>query len=61
MDTDKLVPTPEVLKFKMQKAAQAQLAMAEAQPQQQQAAPQTLDAAGNPAGGMNTVQPHTQG
>jgi hypothetical protein len=55
MDTDKLVPTPEVLKFKMQKAAQAQLAMAEAQPQQQ-AAPQTLDAAGNPAGGLNLVQ-----
>lgn len=57
MDTDKLVPSPEVLKHK-QEAAQIQMAMQQMQ-QQQMEAPQTLDAAGNPAGGAD-LQPQVQ-
>lgn len=54
MDTDKLVPTTEQMLFRQQKQQEAQmLAMAQQQQQQQLAAPATLDAAGNPAGGTD--------
>lgn len=64
MDTDKIVPPPEMQKFKAEMAARMQQeqmmmeqqAMAEAgqmQQAQQLPAPQTLDAAGNPAGGAD--------
>ena len=59
MDTDKLVPTTEQMEFRIHKEQQAQMAqMAQMQQQQQLAAPATLDAAGNPAGGVdaNLVQ-----
>lgn len=56
MDTDKLVPSPEMLKYKEQQIQMAQ-AEAAAQQQQQLPAPKNADPAGNPAGGMNTVQP----
>lgn len=59
MDTDKLVPSVEMLKFKMQQQQQmqAEAAMAaQAEQAPQLASPQTLDPAGNPAGGLNTVQ-----
>jgi len=57
MDTDKIVPSPEELKFKMAKQQEqqmAQMAMQGGQPP----APTTTDAAGNPAGGTdaNIVQ-----
>lgn len=48
MDTDKIVPSTEQMKFKQEQAAQ----MAQLMQAQQQAAPQTVDAAGNPAGGQ---------
>jgi hypothetical protein len=59
MDTDKLVPTTEVLRFKQQQveaAMQAQMPSQAAQPQLP--SPQTVDAAGDPAGGefANVVQ-----
>jgi len=50
MDTDKLVPTTEKLEFQQEQLAQMQAAMAQ---QQQLAAPQSLDPAGNPAGGQD--------
>lgn len=56
MDTDKLVPSPEQLKFESAKAQQAIDMMSDA-PQQQLEAPPATDPAGNPAGGMNLVQP----
>jgi hypothetical protein len=58
MDTDKLVPTPEELKFKEQQMQAAQMQQLAMQQQQQPQAPATLDAAGNPAGGQdaNLVQ-----
>lgn len=49
MDTDKLVPSIEMLKYKQEQQAQ------QAQQMQQLPAPQTTDPAGNPAGGMNLV------
>jgi hypothetical protein len=50
MDTDKIVPTLDQLKFRQEQAAQmAQMA----QQAQQQQAPQTVDPAGNPAGGQD--------
>jgi hypothetical protein len=57
MNTDKIVPSPEELKFKMAKQQEqqmAQMAMQGGQPP----APTTTDAAGNPAGGTdaNIVQ-----
>jgi hypothetical protein len=60
MDTDKLVPSTEMLRFKqeqVQAAMQAQMPSQPAQPQQLPS-PQTLDAAGDPAGGeiANVVQ-----
>lgn len=57
MDTDKLVPTTEQLEFKQEQAMAMQMAMAQQQAGQTPA-PQTLDAAGNPAGGeqANLVQ-----
>jgi alpha-acetolactate decarboxylase len=59
MDTDKLVPDVEVIKFKQEQMAQAQMMMQAAQAQQMPQSPQgnqlpsptTLDEAGNPAGG----------
>jgi hypothetical protein len=61
MDTDKLVPTVEQIKFKQQQIAQAMQTLQATAPQgggqQQLPAPQATDAAGNPAGGLNTVQP----
>ena len=61
MDTSKLVPTTEQLKFKAEQIAAAQaeqMAAMQAQQQAQLPAPQTVDAAGNPAGGQeaNLVQ-----
>lgn len=58
MDTDKLVPTPQALKFKEQQIAAA-MQQLQAPAPGQQAAPVTTDAAGNVAGGRdaNTVQP----
>lgn len=56
MDTDKIVPSPEELKFKETQAAIAAAQMAQQAPQQLEA-PQATDPAGNPAGGLNTVQP----
>jgi len=58
MDTDKLVPSIEQIKFKMQQQQQmqAEAAMAAQAQAPQLAQPQTLDPAGNPAGGLNTVQ-----
>jgi len=54
MDTDKIVPSPEMVKFKAQQVMAAQAAQAPSQPP----APTSLDAAGNPAGGVdaNLVQ-----
>jgi hypothetical protein len=52
MDTDKIVPTTEVISFKQEQIQAAQMAMA-GQQQQQLPAPQTLDPAGNPAGGAD--------
>lgn len=55
METDKLVPTSEMAEFKQEQLA----AMQQTQMQQARlAAPQTIDAAGNPAGGTdaNVVQ-----
>ena len=52
MDTDKLVPTTEQIEFRQEQQQAQQLAMAAQQPQQPQA-PVTLDAAGNPAGGVD--------
>ena len=49
MDTDKIVPSTDQLKFKQEQTAQ----MAQLMQAQQQAAPQTVDAAGNPAGGQD--------
>lgn len=50
MDTDKLVPPPEMRKYLEQKAME----MAQNMPQQgQMTAPQTQDAAGDPAGGVD--------
>jgi len=59
MDTDKLVPTTEQIEFRQEQQQAMQMAMQAQQasmPQQQ--APATLDAAGNPAGGVeaNLVQ-----
>ena len=56
MDTDKIVPSPEMLKFRQ---AEIQAAMAAQQPQQiPAAAPVQTDAAGNPPPeAVNTVQP----
>jgi hypothetical protein len=64
MDTDKLVPPPEMQKYKaeqamrqqqeqamMEQALMAEAGMQQGQPQLQ--APQTLDPAGNPAGGVD--------
>ena len=56
MDTDKIVKSPEVLKYDKDKIEQAMMAqMQQQQPQPQQ---QTLDGAGDPAGGVdvNTQQ-----
>lgn len=56
MDTDKIVPSPEMLKQKAESAAMQQ-AMAQMQMSQQAPqAPQTLDPAGNPAGGADAQQ-----
>ena len=52
MDTDKIVPTTDVIAFKEEQIQAAQMAMA-GQQQQQLPAPQTLDPAGNPAGGAD--------
>lgn len=52
MDTDKLVPTTEQIEFK-QEQLQALQAQQAAQQAQQPPAPQTLDPAGNPAGGTD--------
>jgi len=60
MDTDKLVPDVEVIKFKQEQMAQQQMMMQAAQAQQMPQSPQgnqlpsptTLDEAGNPAGGV---------
>lgn len=52
MDTDKLVPPPEMRKYLEQKAMEAASQM----PQQgQMPAPQTTDVAGNPAGGQQAA------
>lgn len=48
MDTDKLVPTVQMMKFKQDQAQQMQQ-------MQQLPAPQTTDPAGNPAGGLNLM------
>lgn len=58
MDTDKIVPTTEMIAFKQEQVAEQQQAMAAMQQQQQPQAPTTLDPAGNPAGGQdaNLVQ-----
>ena len=58
MDTDKLVPTTEALKFKQQQIEQAMQTLAATQQQQagQQALPAPADAAGGPPP-VNTVQP----
>ena len=57
MDTDKLVPDVEVIKFRqeqMQQMQQMQMAMAQQQGGQGQLpAPQEADVAGNPAGGTD--------
>lgn len=65
MDTDKIVPSIEVIKFNMQKTQQAQMQM-QMQMQQQQAAqpqlpaPQATDVAGDTAPpALNIVQPRT--
>jgi len=57
MDTSKIVPSPEELKFKMAKQQEEQMAQM-AQGGGQPPAPVTTDAAGNPAGGTdaNVVQ-----
>lgn len=57
MDTDKLVPSQEALKHQQEIGAMQQAMMQMQQAQQQ--APQTLDAAGNPAGGAD-MQPQQQ-
>jgi hypothetical protein len=58
MDTDKLVPTTEKLEFIEERMQMQQAMEMQQQQQQQMPAPQTLDAAGNPAGGVdaNLVQ-----
>ena len=57
MDTDKIVPSPEMLKFKNEQIQQA-MAQQQAMAPQQAAAPEQLDAAGNPGPEpMNLVQP----
>lgn len=57
MDTDKIVPSPEFLKFKQEQIQEAMAALQAAQPQQV-AAPAATDAAGNTAPEqVNTVQP----
>jgi hypothetical protein len=57
MDTDKLVPSPEMVRFKQEQIAQAMQTLQATQPQQI-AAPQQTDAAGNTAPDqLNTVQP----
>lgn len=55
METDKLVPTPEMVEFKQEQAQAMQMQQMQQQAQQQ---PATLDPAGNPAGGQdaNLVQ-----
>jgi hypothetical protein len=57
MDTDKLVPTTEALKFKQQQIEQAMQTLAATQQQQagQAALPAPADAGGPPP--VNTVQP----
>jgi len=59
MDTDKLVPSTEALKHQTETAQMQQALMQMQQMQQPQQAPQTLDAAGNPAGGAD-LQPQVQ-
>lgn len=57
MDTDKIVPPPETLKFKREKVEQAMLAQ-QNQAQLAAPAPEQVDAAGNPPPEpMNLVQP----
>ena len=60
MDTDKLVPDNEIIKFRQEQAQQIQMAMQAAQAQQapqasqaQLSPPTTTDEAGNPAGGTD--------
>ena len=59
MDTDKLVPDVEVIKFRQEQAQQAQMMMQAEQQMQQQGGqgqlppPQEADVAGNPAGGTD--------
>jgi len=58
MDTDKIVPAPEYMKFKQEQIQQAMSQLQAAMPQQQIAAPAATDAAGNTAPEqVNTVQP----
>lgn len=58
MDTDKLVPTVQAMRFKQEQIQQAMQTLQAQQPQQI-AAPTPTDPAGNPMGGAdaNTVQP----
>jgi hypothetical protein len=58
MDTDKLVPTTEMLEFKEEQMQEMQAQQMAQQQQQQLAAPAAQDPAGNPAGGQdaNLVQ-----
>jgi hypothetical protein len=56
MDTDKIVPTPEAMKHEQEKQAMIQQAAMQMQMQMQPQQPQTLDAAGNPAGGADMQQ-----
>ena len=58
MDTDKIVPAPETLKFKREKVEAAMAAQQNQQAQMAAPAPEQLDQAGNPPPEpMNLVQP----